>query len=140
MRAAAGLARLGADHRIVGKRRRDLGREALANVRLHGVLARVVAARAVEELEGNAAAVHGELGGHVLPGAAADPLVAAHVPAQSGDAQPAAGRTRSSASEAITRSAVARFVASGTLCTLQTRSSARMSGSCGWGLSGSTKK
>src|SRR6267142_1351782 len=41
---------------------------------------------------------------------------------------------------AMMRSAVARLVATGTLWTLHTRSSARMSGSCGWAKRGSTKK
>ncbi len=43
-------------------------------------------------------------------------------------------------SAAMMRSAVARLVATGTLWTLHTRSSARMSGSCGCAESGSTKK
>src|SRR5918992_324282 len=41
---------------------------------------------------------------------------------------------------AMIMSAVARFVASGTLWTLHTRKRARMSGSWGWADSGSTKK
>src|SRR6267143_3978509 len=68
---------------------------------------------------------------------ASDPRFVDHVQAWSSASRRASDESESAA---MTRSAVARFVASGTLWTFSTRSNARISGSCGCADSGSTKK